>query len=349
MAVNALSPFGATRCTRDAAMSALDEFQVRFSMIAGVLGSAARVEPIPSFRKKADFDELNVLIDSRAFDFMGVHHLVEELSKTYELPLPWINNGSVLSVGLPLEDSGKFLQINLVSTPEVDFDFSLSYFSWNDLGNLMGPVAEKMGMKFVKSGLWLQMPEHTNSDKTILVTKDFEAALRLLGFDSNRWQEGFDSIDDIYQFVASSERFHPYLYLKEYRNHTALVEGRTCPIYKEFLPWIEAKENLNCYPWKRDKSIYIPDIFSAFPEIKDNYDQLLAKFKAINYFFDYEEVAKITGLEEDPLCQFMDYFRRKHRDNLDKLPALSNEQMHGFVNMIFRQYKNNTELAPTPF
>lgn len=343
MGGNALSSFGATRCSRDVAASVLEDFQARFARITGHLGSAARVEPIAAYRQKPDFGDLDLLVDSRVFQSMPPQSVVEVLSNEYGTVLPWVKNGPILSVGLPLPVEGQCLQLDLISTPEAEFDFSLGYFSWNDLGNLMGRIAHKMGLKFGHDGLWLPMRDGTNLHDELLVTRNFESALYFLGFDAARWREGFDSLDDIYQFVAGGERFNPDIYPLEHRNHTARVRDKKRPVYMGFLRWIEAQHTLNRYPWQQDKSAYLSEVMAAFPALRAEYDRSLfrlAQSKAIRACFNGEVVAEITGLTGKVLGEFMAHFKREQGDGMVNLPSLSAEQLRELIIVAFQQYES---------
>ncbi|HHM5367312.1 TPA: hypothetical protein ACRNJF_002854 [Pseudomonas aeruginosa] len=351
MGGNALASFGATRCSRVVAMHVLNDFQLRFAEITGHFRRSVRVEPIAAYRHKPDFGDLDVLVDSRVFESMSPQSVVEALSTSYGAALPWVKNGPVLSVGLPLPDDGQCLQLDLISTPAAEFDFSLSYFSWNDLGNLVGRVAHKMGLKFGHDGLWLPMRDGTNLHDELLVTREFGRALSFLGFDAERWKEGFDRLDDIYQFVASGERFNPDIYPLEHRNHAARVRDKKRPVYMGFLRWIEAQSTLHRYPWQQDKSTYLPEIMAAFPALQGEYDRSLArlaKAKAIRACFSGEVVAEVTGLAGKSLGEFMAHFKRVQGEGMDSLPLLSAEQMRELISMVFEQYENAVEQSPAP-
>jgi hypothetical protein len=343
MGGNALSSSGATRCSRDVAMQVLEDFQTRFARITAHLGSAARVVPIAAYRQKPDFGDLDVLVDSRVFQSMPPQSVVEALSDAYGAALPWVKNGPVLSVGLPLPGDGKCLQLDLISTPAAEFDFGLGYFSWNDMGNLVGRVAHKMGLKFGHDGLWLPMRDGTNLHDELLVTRDFCCALSFLGFDADRWKQGFDSLEEIYQFVASGKRFNPELYPLEHRNHTARVRDKKRPVYMGFLRWIEEQPSLHRYSWMQDKSAYLPDVLAAFPALQSDYDRSLAKLaqaKAIRACFNGEIVAQITGLTGKSLGEFMAHFKREKAESMANLPLLSAERLRELISVEFKQYAN---------
>lgn len=341
MGGNALASYGATRCSRDIALQVLEDFLTRFAQITGSLGDAARIEPIAAYREKPDFGDLDVLVDSRVFQTMPPQSVVEALSASYGKTLPWKKNGPVLSVGLPLSVEGQCLQLDLIGTPAAEFDFSLGYFSWNDMGNLVGRIAHKMGLKFGHDGLWLPLRDGTNLHDELLITRDFGRALFFLGFDAARWQQGFDSLEDIYQFVACGERFNPDLYPLEHRNHTARVRDNKRPVYMGFLRWIEERPSLNRYPWQQDKSAYLPEVMSAFPALQTEYERSLARLahtKAIRACFNGEVVTEVTGLTGKGLGEFMAHFKRTQGDGMDNLPLLSTQQIRELISGEFHQY-----------
>ncbi|WP_439126224.1 MAG: hypothetical protein ACNJA3_28050 (plasmid) [Pseudomonas rhizophila] len=351
MGGNALSSSGSTRCSREVALQVLEDFLARFEKITCSLSNAARVEPIAAYREKPDFGDLDVLVDSRVFQSIPPQSVVEALSANYGKALPWVKNGPVLSVGLPLSVEGQCLQLDLISTPAAEFNFSLGYFSWNDMGNLVGRIAHKMGLKFGHDGLWLPMRDGTNLHDELLITRDFGLALSFLGFDAARWQQGFDSLDDIYQFVASGERFNPDLYPLEHRNHTARVRDKKRPVYMGFLRWIEEQQTLNRYPWQQDKSAYLPEVMSAFPALKAEYDQSLVRLahsKAIRACFNGEVVTEVTGLTGKALGEFMAHFKRAQGDGMDNLPLLSRQQIRELISVELNQYGELAANLPGP-
>ncbi|MGG4645931.1 nucleotidyltransferase family protein [Pseudomonas aeruginosa] len=330
MGGNALASVGAARCSKVVAEQMLSEFRSQFAVTIARFDVGARIAPIMAYRQKEDFGDLDVLVDSTLFKQVPPVEFVNELSNNYGQPLHWVKNGPVLSIGLPLMEPGRCLQLDLISTPTEEFDFSLQYFSWNDAGNLIGRVAHKMGLKFGHDGLWLPMRDGTNLFDEILVTRDFSVALRFLGFNAERWKSGFDTLEDIYRFVAAGERFDPSLYPLEHRNHTARVRDKKRPVYMGFLRWLEAQPSLPVQEWHADKTRYLPEILEAFPELAEAHQaslQRLSRSKALRARFNGELVSEWTGLQGKELGKFIAHFKREHDDFEGWLHSLSDEQL----------------------
>lgn len=186
---------------------------------------------IPSYRLKDSFGDCDLLTTStdEAFE--------KNLSKDFIL-LGKKKNGSVTSYALKYGSFPPF-QFDLIKAKEESFKFNYNYLSYNDLGNLIGRVAAAFGFKFAHNGLYLlAWYDHKGEERSVVRVKEeaktndhaehrmeklfisnFDEALEFLGFDSLRFAQGFDTVDDILDFVASSKYFCKDFFLFENRNH----------------------------------------------------------------------------------------------------------------------------------
>ncbi|WP_408601607.1 hypothetical protein [Pseudomonas sp. PLMAX] len=352
MGGNALAPYGAKRVSKEVAGSMLQGLQSNLALLSAAHGITARCEPIRAYRDKPDFGDLDVLVENTLFKVLPSEKIVAALQGFYDAEIPWIKNGPVLSIGLPLEEGG-CLQADLISTPAVSFDFSAGYFAWNDLGNLVGRVAHKLGVKLGHDGLWLPMRDGTNLFDEILITHDFEEAIGFLGFDSEAWARGFDSLDQIYAFVVEGSRFNADIYKLENRNHTARVRDRKRPVYMGFLQWVEQKSNLNAFEWNADKSVYLKDIFAAFPETEKLHKaslERLAKTQAMKGRFNGQIVSDLTGLSGKDLGHFMGRFKTDHAALLGSLETVSDAELAAAIKTAFQDgdFKQSPKIDDSP-
>ncbi|NMX77620.1 hypothetical protein HBO23_32150 [Pseudomonas sp. WS 5532] len=329
MGGNALASYGAKRVSKEVAGLMLQGLLERLASLSAEIGLVFRLQPIQSYRMKPDFGDLDLLVENKLFKELTSEQLVAKLASTYQGSMPWVKSGPVLSIGLPLEGGG-CLQADLISTPCESFDFSAGYFSWNDLGNLVGRVAHKMGLKFGHDGLWLPMRDGTHLFDEILITRDFKAALHFLGFDANIWESGFDSLEQIYSFVANGSRFSPELYPLENRNHIARVRDRKRPVYMGFLSWLGERQDLKVFEWRSDKSFYLSDVFRSFPASKGAYEASvheLTKSQALKERFNGRVVTAITGLSGKELGHFMGRFKTEYANVINQLETISDDEL----------------------
>src|SRR5690606_38413900 len=93
-------------------------------------------------------------------------------------------------------------QVDLISIPPESFDFARRYFRFSDLGNLIGRIARSTDTVLKHDGLYFQYRDGDLLYREILLTRDFDAALRYLGFEPDRYHDGFEDLDDVFEYVG---------------------------------------------------------------------------------------------------------------------------------------------------
>lgn len=276
-------------------------------------GVCKHVAAVRSYAKKPDFGDMDILYVPH--DSTTLENMLHSLK-----PVEVVRNGDVTSVGL--EYNGVF-QVDLIKCQEEYFDWASTYFAFNDLGNLMGRIAHKMGFKYGHDGFWyvLRDEEHpTQVVKEILVSRDEETVFDFLGYDYQRFLEGFDTLEDIFEFVVSSPYFNKDIYLLDNRNHTARVRDRKRKTYMQFLAWCEEKE-FNNFKWEESGTVerevqkrhYLSIAADTWPSF--NLELMLCNSKhrmrkEAKKKFNGEVVAGVTGLEGKALGQFIAEFKK---------------------------------------
>lgn len=207
---------------------------------------------IPSYRAKESFGDCDLLTTATDDAFE------KSLSKDFTL-LGKKKNGSVTSYALKYSNFPPF-QFDLIKAKEDSFKFNYNYLSYNDLGNLIGRVAAAFGFKFAHDGLYiLAWYSHKGEECSVARVKEngktndcaehkmeklfisnFDEALEFLGFDSLRFAQGFNTIDDILDFVASSKYFCKDFFLFENRNHDQRKRDVKRPTYLRALEYFDA-------------------------------------------------------------------------------------------------------------
>lgn len=280
-----------------------------------------RAEAIAAYAEKTDFGDMDILLAEHAdYDAVG---LSQKLG-AQEV----VRNGDVTSFGLPVSE-GVF-QVDLISVPAASFDFAMRYFSYNDLGNLLGRIAHKFGAKFGHLGLLYPLRDPANDDHLLAeltITNDFSVALAMLGYDAQvyetmRRDSGFRTLEDVFHYVVSSPYANPDIYLLENRSYKSRVRDAKRPTYNKFLDWLAQQPpgSLPAYPWgeagsperQTQRKEFLEQSFAQSPAFKRRHDETLARaarqHRAKRYF-NGEFVAAMTGLEGKALGMFMSRLR----------------------------------------
>lgn len=298
MGGNALKQFDLTTTRLDAPdFHALSE-EVMKSFSARFPG--VRIEPIPAYASKADFGDLDVMVSREAFVVAGGVEELEAWCQEVAFSRGQHRNGPVTSVEWrqsPEQERG--FQVDFITSPAAEFDSAMHYYSFNDLGNLVGRIAHKMGLLHGHQGLLFPMRDDTHEFDRLLVCQDPDRTLEFLGYDPQRFKQGFNDLEEIFSFVVSSRYFNKNIYLLENRNHASRTRDKKRKTYREFLEWVGDREDLPAFEYPEEKSEWLPHIFASFPGFEAQYNQSwerLNRHRRVREQFNGQTVGEMTGL-----------------------------------------------------
>ena len=275
---------------------------------------SARVEVIPAYATKADFGDLDVLVSAEDVQARGGPDALKRLAVEAFCATDLYPNGNVLSFDYRADaaQAEPGFQVDLITMPRAEYAFALDYFSFNDLGNLVGRTAHKQGASFGHDGLWYIFRDGDYKFRDVLLTRDFDHALRYLGYEPARFRAGFADLPAIFEYVAGSAFFNRSIFLLENRNYRSRVRARTRKTYTGFLQWCEERPDLPAFRYPVDKAEWLPRMFEWFPAFRADYDRALADLatqRALKERFNGELVSAWTSLVDKPLGALMREFR----------------------------------------
>lgn len=207
------------------------------------------------YRNKETFGDLDVLIKSSTVDG-NILDVINRLFKPQEI----YNNNDVKSFDY------KEFQIDFIMTSDDKWDTSINYFSYNDLGNLIGRISYQMGFRFGHFGLKL-VYNHPKGGRKMskIVSKNPRKIYEFLGFNYDRYLEGFDDLEDIFKFVVNSRYFNRKIYDYEYLNHQNRTRNKKRKNYELFLDYVKTNKNILFLDYEfRDKQYYINEAEKFF-------------------------------------------------------------------------------------
>lgn len=291
------------------------------SLAATVESRLKRIFPlvsvIPAYSNKESFGDLDVLVSIQGQE----KNWVASVRKEFE-PEQLVKNSDVVSFSFPFPTGtgSSDFQVDLISTQSDLFQAALFYFSYNDLGNLLGRLFHKMGLKFGHTGLhYVVRDPRAQHKQEILITRDPATILARLGLSYELYQSGFESLEQIFQFVASSPFFNPDIYLLSNLNHVSRIRDRKRETYNRFLNWCESySHSLNHYEFQ-DKEFYLNQLLLD-QEFSRQYNEILSANKTLNLAslkFNGRLVSSLTGLTLIDLGQFLRYVKQQFPTELE--------------------------------
>ncbi len=259
-----------------------------------------RLEVIQAYRAKPDFGDMDILIERNVLPSDWPQRIAAALGSREVVP-----NGPVCS----FEFDG--FQVDLITAQSAWFEFALGYFSWNDLGNLIGRIAHKHGFKFGHDGLHYPLRDGDHLVAEVQVTQDFAQALIFLGLDPERGAEGFDTLEDVFAYVASSAYFDPAQFPLEHRSHRARIRDAKRPTYTAFLAWVNGRTlPVREAPSREARLAAASQAFPGFGERLVAARAALARRQAVRERFNGRLVCEWTGLRGPALGAFMAQLKR---------------------------------------
>jgi hypothetical protein len=261
---------------------------------------------IQSFEEKRSFGDIDIIVDDSILKRLKA----EDFQNLLGSPVKLLNSNvwSFLYQGV---------QIDLIFTPANEIEFSLFYFSFNDLGNLIGRLYHKMGLKFGHKGLFYIVRHGNYPFGEICLSRNPKKTIDFLGLSWYRYQQGFKNLEEIFRFVASSKFFNPDIYLFDNLNHQSRTRDRKRPTYNAFLQWCKTQQGLQHFPFPENKDVWF-DIFESsfgnFLSELEFYKKEIEKIERFKAIFNGKIVSEITGLQGKELGDFM----AKYRANQDK-------------------------------
>lgn len=292
----------ALKLTEAARLTSEEYYKVRKDIVEALdcaFDRKANIVPISAYKNKPDFGDIDILIADYPQDVFDKAYSALNATEGSR-------NGDVMSFGYPLGD-GRVFQVDLIKTRNLLWAYT--YFSFNDLGNLMGRVSKKLGFKYGHDGLWYVLRDPKNDTRVIeelLVTDtNFEVAFYLLGYDYRKWLAGpFDELEDIYRYAASNVFFDLNDYLLENRPHHERMRDRKRKVYVGFLEWCKTQTftlSDEAKAMKEDlREASLRSAFQLFPEFKAAYDRAIgldSMKKEARKLFNHELIQSVTGAQ----------------------------------------------------
>lgn len=260
-----------------------------------------------SYRQKEDFGDIDVVVQTDPN--INYKKMVKERVGDVET----FDNGPFFSFLY------KDAQVDFIFHNEKEYKIALHYYSWNDVCNFIGRVARTLNFKFGHDGLFYEDHLDDHYKVSIFVSNDIDDILEFLGYDPKRWHEGFDTIEQILEYGASSKYFNPLYFSLEEQNNIDRVRNKKRKMYQHMLKYI-ADHNLQAKPKLTDeeKETHVKRAILRFGPAwhielgvaKFNYQRHL-EFRT---YFNGDIVKELTGLDGKELGKFMQQIKTKYPD-----------------------------------
>jgi len=324
------------------------ELEIILSKVEGLLpDEKIKFTPVPYYSAKEDFGDLDVLVKANTDVVRDavIQHFGFTPIKEMKKDPNYSTNHNCFSF---LYDN---FQIDLICTV-ADYETSIAYYSFNDVGNILGRFFHKFGLKYGHQGLIYPLRDERGIRKEILVTKDQTKILEFLGLNPEKWNKGFTTLEDIFEWVATGKYFNPALF----DELSAINEkrDRKRKTFSRFLDWLEETK-----PKANQTSFFDKIVDEYFPNrLVGTIDEFFGsnvrgevnKFhiemereNRIKEKYNGEIVMEITGLKGQELGAFMNKFKIHDDGSFDDyILETDPELIKQYIKTVFELQKQST-------
>lgn len=268
---------------------------------------------IPSYNSKDTFGDLDLIVPKPKYN-----RLDEYLKYKF-------NTKQVIHNNQYVSFEYKEFQVDLIHINKEDLALARTYFSYNDLGMLMGILAKRLGCKYGFNGLYYTyFNEDRSYKKDILLTKDIHTIFNFLDLSYSRFIKGFDKLVDVFDYVISSKYFDSKVFINEEEwNHIKRTRNRKRSNWNKFIQYLleevlDSKDLNNIKGIKQDK-YYVANYFPYINliDIINELDQQQLITRVVKSKFNGNIVREITGLKDKELGNFIARYKLS-KDNFQE-------------------------------
>lgn len=158
-------------------------------------------------------------------------------------------------------------QVDLIPIAQSNWETAKFFFDKDPSANLMGKITHKFGLKYGWAGLVYPFRNFSGRlTRDIVISKDPRKICEFLGFDYDRYINGFDTLEEIFEFVVGSKYFNTDYFRMENLGHIDRKRNKKRQTYQQFLEYVNTIKKPGYVFDKKDS--YIDYIDKEFPEAK---------------------------------------------------------------------------------
>lgn len=284
------------------------------------INNVSSCEIVKSYKSKETFGDIDILYTTHNTMGLDKNTFIDVFDTKYVSI-----NGEVVSIAYG------DIQVDFIHSKIEYYDYHKSYTAFNDLGNLVGKLTKRFNLSHGHKGLYLPLRDGSNMFDSILITHDHAATLKFVGLNPDTFAAGFDTLDEIFNYVATSPQYNPEIYALENISSIGRIRDKKRDTYRKFLEF-GANYMGSVIPYVKgaDKSVFLERIFKAFPDALPRFKEAVHKLtiqRAVKEKFNGSMVSEMTKLKGQELGHLMKLLKEDFNFTPTVLLYLSPDQI----------------------
>jgi hypothetical protein len=165
------------------------------------------------------------------------------------------HNSSVISINY------RGAQCDFCHFDKEDVETAYNYMRNSDCSNMVGVLC-RASLGYKLSHVGLVYPVRIKAEDClgdILVSKDFKKILQFVDLDYEKWNAGFLSQEELFEWIIKSKYFNNSFFYYENLNHENRTRNSKRLVYGNFVTWLYAKNGIfeNCHMVSENKQEHL--------------------------------------------------------------------------------------------
>jgi len=219
-----------------------DEFFKTWNTLSPRLRASlnCRVDLVKCYDNKESHGDMDILVEYDPHDTTDLETKLEVIEIIIQ-PEEIFRNSTVVSMNYG------DLQVDIMFIPYDKYDICYHFFAFNDLGGFMGKIARSMKLQYGQDGLKYRVYSEDGSRKlgTAYISKDPKEIIEFLGFDYYEFVRGFNTKEEIFEFICSSKYFRISTFDGSELNSSQKSRDMGRPMYQDLLEYIYKEKKLD--------------------------------------------------------------------------------------------------------
>lgn len=282
------------------------------------------IHQIYELADKLDFGDLDLLYLSDPN--INILNIVQNIFN----PIDYNINGDVLSFSYEI-NKDQYFQIDLIKTSNINI--SIFYFSYGDIGNILGRIVKKYELTLGIDGLWI-----TYENERIMLSEDPKEICIFLGLDYNVWLNGFNKREEFFDWIIKSKYFDSDFFKLDNLNNTYKHRYITRPTFKDFVNYVK---DLNIK--SSEIKLKIEDYILMFNKIKEK-EKIDHKIKILRlYQTKFSGSIFLNFVDPKEINKYKDAFKKyiSEKEDFNNWLIINNQE---FINQSIQNFILNNKL-----
>lgn len=198
-------------------------------------------------------------------------------------------------------------------------------------------------MKYGQEGLFLDLYHKDDKLDRVIISKDYYKIFNFLGLSYEKWEDGFDELENIFEYISESKFFDWRMFQMSKLNKINRERNLKRKSYMSFLDWMLENASDEQHEKKIDLSIYnFKYISDFFPEAnlvlevrRLEYEHSKAKYVKTKFNGGY--VMRKYGLKDKALGDAMTGFKKYIEESI--LGPYENYILSTSIELIYKRFE----------